>query len=318
MFFIKKLITPFLLPPGIFVIAAAGFGALVFKRTRRGAWACFAFSALMWICSTAPFADFVFYGIENAYAVPYDLKADAVVVLGGGVLENFPAVSAADSAIGPRQASVSAAERLQPSSLARLSAAAEVYRKTHLPVLVSGGSPFLNDSEAAAGKLYLVESGVPPEAVITEENARDTYENAVFSKKICDEKGYKKILLLTSAYHMRRAVLSFKKAGFGQIVPLPVARVTRPGRRYYFKDYLPGSGDPAKALNERLGLLFYRMQFFISAADSARGRGNRDAVNPFPTAEGTPRAVSPPVANLPERVPPRPPEADSVTAGQKR
>lgn len=247
MFFIKKFITPFLLPPGIFVIAAAIFGALIFKRTRRGAWACFAFSGLMWICSTAPFADFIFYGIENAYAVPYDLKADAVVVLGGGILENFPAVSAG--------------ERLQSSSLARLSAAAEVYRKTRLPVLISGGSPFLKDSEAAVAKLYLVESGVPPGAVITEENARDTYENAVFSKKICDEKGYKKILLLTSAYHMRRAVLSFKKAGFSQIVPLPVARVTRPGRRYYFKDYLPGSGDPAKALNERLGLLFYWLYY---------------------------------------------------------
>lgn len=247
MFFIKKLLTPFLLPPGIFVLAAAVFGALIFKRTKRGACACFAFSALMWICSTAPFTDFIFYGLENTYAVPYDLKADAVVVLGGGVLENFPAVSTG--------------ERLTPSSLARFSAAAEVYRKTHLPVLVSGGAVFAKDSEAAVAKLYLIESGVPPEAVFTEENSRDTRENALFSKKICDKKGYKKILLLTSAYHMRRAVFLFRKAGFGQIVPLPVARVTRPGRRYYFRDYLPGSGDPAKALTEWFGLVFYRLAY---------------------------------------------------------
>ena len=255
------------MPPGIFVIAAAIFGARLFKRTRSGAWSCFVMAALLWICSTAPFADCIFYGLENAYPVPYDLKADAVVVLGGGVLENFPAVSAADgarpddNARGLRQSSVSAGERLLPSSLARLSAAAEVYRKTRLPVLISGGAVFAKDSEAAAGKLYLVESGVPPGAVLTEENARDTYESAVFSKKICDAKGYKKILLLTSAYHIRRAVLSFKKAGFAQIVPLPVARITRPGRRYYFKDYLPGSGDPAKALNEWIGLLFYRLYY---------------------------------------------------------
>jgi len=42
-----------------------------------------------------------------------------------------------------------------------------------------------------------------------------------------------------------------------------------------------------------------------SVADSARGRGNHGVVNPFPTAEGTPRAVSPPVANPREGVPPR-------------
>ena len=250
MFFIKKLITPFLLPPGIFVLASAFCGALVFKRTRRGACACFAFSALMWICSTAPFSDLVFYGLENAYAVPYDLKADAVVVLGGGVLQNFPAVSAG--------------ERLSSSSLARLSAAAAVYRKTRLPVLVSGGAVFARDSEAAAARLYLIESGVPPGAVFTEEKSRDTSENALFLKKICDEKGYKKILLLTSAYHMRRAVFLFKKAGFGQIVPLPVAREQRPGRKYYFKDYLPGSGNPAKALNEWMGLVFYRLVYLTS------------------------------------------------------
>ncbi|MCX5786878.1 MAG: YdcF family protein [Elusimicrobia bacterium] len=245
MFFIKKLITPFLLPPGIFVVAVAVLGVAQFKRTRRAAWACFALAGLMWLCSSAPFEDLCFAGLENAYTVPTDLKADAVVVLGGGIYDNSPAVSTG--------------ERLLPSSLARMSAAAEVYRKTHLPLLVSGGAPFSSGSEAAADKLYLVESGVPPGAVFTEESSRDTRENALFSKKICDEKGYKKILLLTSAYHMRRAVFLFKKAGFAQIVPLPVARQSRQGRKYHFNDYLPGSGKPAKALNEWFGLVFYRL-----------------------------------------------------------
>ena len=245
MFFIKKLITPFLLPPGIFVVAAFILGVWLLKRARRASWACFALAGLMWFCSSAPFEDLCFSGLENAYVVPADLRADVVVVLGGGIYADSP--------------SVSSGERLSPSSLARMSAAAEVYRKTHLPLLVSGGAPFGDDPEAAAYKLYLVESGVPPGAVVTEERSRDTRENALFSKKICDEKGYKKILLLTSAYHMRRAVFLFKKAGFTQIVPLPVARQVRRGRKYHYNDFLPGPGIPGKALNEWFGLVFYRL-----------------------------------------------------------
>ncbi|HAH31750.1 MAG TPA: hypothetical protein DCL44_05490 [Elusimicrobia bacterium] len=245
MFFIKKLIIPFLLPPGFFVLVAVVLGFAQFKKARRAACACFALAGMMWVCSTASFSDFALSGLENSYPAPSDLKADALVVLCGGVYENIPAVSAG--------------ERLKPSALARLSAAAAVYRKTRLPILVSGGSPFSKDPEAAVGKLYLVESGVPPEAVFTEESSRDTRENSLFSKKICDEKGYKKILLLTSAYHMRRAVFLFKKAGFAQIVPLPVARESGAERKYYFKDYLPGSGGLGKALNEWFGLAFYRL-----------------------------------------------------------
>jgi len=247
MFFVKKIITPFLLPPGIFVLAVFILGAWLFRRVRRGAWACFAIAGLMWLSSSAPFADLLSYRLESAYSPPADLKADVLVVLGGGIYNNRPAVSAG--------------ERLKPAALARLSAAAEVYRKTRLPILVTGGSPFSKDSEASAAKLYLIESGVAPEAVLTEENSRDTRENAVFSKKICDEKGYKKILLLTSAYHMRRAVFLFKKAGFTGIVPFPVANETRRPRKYYLSDYLPGSGNPGRPLNEWFGLVFYRLAY---------------------------------------------------------
>ena len=248
MFFIKKLITPFLLPPGVFVVLSAAAGLFLLKRSKRAALTFFAMAGLIWLSSIAPVSDFLFIGLENAGSAGGDLKADAVVVLCGGIVESVPEVSAG--------------ERLTAASLERLSAAAEVYRKARLPIIVSGGSPFsAGSSEAAAGKLYLIECGVPAGEVITEERARDTRESAVLTKEICDEKGYGKILLLTSAYHMRRAMLSFKSAGFAGVRPLPVARVYAPGRRYIFKDYLPGSGKTEKALSEWFGLLFYKAYY---------------------------------------------------------
>ena len=65
-------------------------------------------------------------------------------------------------------------------------------------------------------------------------------------------------------------------------------------------DFLCGA-DPRALVSE----LTLKLGGRFSVADGAIGRGNHSVVNPFPTAEGTPRAVSPPVANPQEGVPPR-------------
>lgn len=84
-------------------------------------------------------------------------------------------------------------------------------------ILVSGGSGSLMQTEyteAEAIKEVLLLSGIPQNRIFLEDESRNTHENAVNSAKVLNEifPG-KKYLLITSAFHMRRARASFEKAG---------------------------------------------------------------------------------------------------------
>ena len=248
MFIFKKVAAAFLLPPGLFVAALAWLAFYLRRRSRSAAFVCLALAAAMWGYSTKVFADFVLRPLEYAYAVPDAPGGDVIVVLCAGVR------------VPP--AYFSAGEALDNGTLERAVAAVLLHKKTRLPIIVSGGAPFSTRPEALAAGEYLREAGVSPGSIITEEAARDTYENAVFTRKLCLEKGYKKVILLTSAVHMPRAVLSFRGAGFSDLVPFPVNRISVPGEKRFFRDYLPGNGGGAgRALNEYLGLVFYRLYY---------------------------------------------------------
>lgn len=84
-------------------------------------------------------------------------------------------------------------------------------------LMISGGSGRMvgkEYSEAPAIKQFLLRIGVPEEDIIIEGDSRNTFENALFSKKILDEKfPNANCLLLTSAVHMRRSKACFNKVG---------------------------------------------------------------------------------------------------------
>ena len=246
MFIFKKLITPFILPPGIFIVALVCTAVYLRRRSRAGAIVCAVLAAAMWVSSTKVFSDALLRPLEYKYSAPAAPAGDVIVVLGGGAYD-------ADEVY-------SAGERLQPGSLERVSAAALLQKRTKLPVIVSGGVVFSSIAEADAAGACLEELGVPAKAIIREVAARDTYENAVFTRRICGERGYEKIILLTSASHMPRSVYLYKKAGFTDIVPFPVTRTAGKNAKRSFHDYLPGNFySAARALNEYFGLLFYRL-----------------------------------------------------------
>ncbi|MEI7481081.1 MAG: YdcF family protein [Elusimicrobiota bacterium] len=248
MFLFKKLLTPFLLPPGIFSVLALCMAVLRFRKDRKQALVWAGFALLIWGASITPIEDFALTKLEYAYLPPSELKADAVVLLGGGIREGAP------EPFGIPE--------LSCVSLERALVASRIYHRYKLPVIVTGGALFSSGSEAVAIKKQLISLGVPRENIFTEEFARDTRENAVFSKKICDEKGYTKIAIVTSAYHMRRAVWSFKNAGFKDAVPYPAAYKTSKLAKYYYVDFLPGSLEHLRiAMQECLGLVFYKISY---------------------------------------------------------
>ena len=89
-------------------------------------------------------------------------------------------------------------------------------------IVISGGNPYLTRKErpeAGFLKEYLLLLGIPAEDLFTEEKSRNTRENAVNTADLFDRNGWeKRIILVTSAFHSRRAILAFEQAGF-TVVP---------------------------------------------------------------------------------------------------
>jgi len=98
----------------------------------------------------------------------------------------------------------------------RVSEAARQYRQGAAPVLIAcgGTTPGHTVSETDVMFDLLVREGVPQEAIIKENESQDTIGNMRFAaKKLGGAKG-KRVLVVTSDYHTRRAVMTAWRAGF--------------------------------------------------------------------------------------------------------
>jgi uncharacterized SAM-binding protein YcdF (DUF218 family) len=104
---------------------------------------------------------------------------------------------------------------LDVHSHSRCQCAAEMFRKGKpCPVLVTGGRPTPEvPACSAVMRDYLVELGVPSANIVVEDYSSDTYENAVEARRILDERGMHRVLLITDASHLPRAVGCFRKQG---------------------------------------------------------------------------------------------------------
>jgi uncharacterized SAM-binding protein YcdF (DUF218 family) len=85
-------------------------------------------------------------------------------------------------------------------------------------ILISGGSGRLIDIEEREADKFreaMMLMGVPDSAIITENETRNTHESAVVVKEMLDSLGYSagNCLLITSAFHMRRSLACYEKAG---------------------------------------------------------------------------------------------------------
>lgn len=89
-------------------------------------------------------------------------------------------------------------------------------------IVVTGGSGSLinrNVSEAGNIKKLLVISGVPQSIIVLEQKSRNTHENALFTKNLLSGQNINtgRLLLITSAYHMPRALACFAKQGLAPV-----------------------------------------------------------------------------------------------------
>ena len=79
--------------------------------------------------------------------------------------------------------------------------------------------------EAEVMRALAVANGVPPDAIVLEQRAANTYDNVIYCAAILDAHAWRKILLVSSPYHMRRAVLTWHRAApHIAVTPTPVAQ----------------------------------------------------------------------------------------------
>ena len=127
----------------------------------------------------------------------------------------------------------------------------ELYRSGKIErILITGGSGRLvreSPKEADQTKSFLLKLGVPEADILTENESRNTWENAKFTEAYLTEKSLRneRLLLITSAWHMPRALNAFHAAGLTEVTPFSVdflseelqpapANVFLPNARFFF------------------------------------------------------------------------------------
>jgi uncharacterized SAM-binding protein YcdF (DUF218 family) len=236
--------------PGNVLLALLCLGVVaLFAGRRRLGGALVAAVALLELAVTLlPVGSWLLLPLENRFPIPtLPAHVDGIVVLGGSI---DPVISAA---------------RHQPiltDSAERLFAFVALARRyPDAKLLFTGGSAALvdtTDREADVARAVLGALGLDLERVAFERESRNTYENAIDSKRMADPKPGETWVLITSAYHMPRAVGCFRAQGW-PVTPYPVDYGTAPGGNPPALTLLGGLDEVHWALREWIGLAFYAL-----------------------------------------------------------
>jgi len=227
--------------------------ALLWTRWKRAGRLLIAVTALFALfASTVPAGPWMIGELEERFPVPHTLPetVDGIVVLGGGAI--VPAVSAARG----RVVVGAAAERV-------FGAAELAARYPWARVIFTAGSGSLlvpDEKEADHIAPLFAKLGVTAGRLILENRARNTYENARYSREVAAPAAGESWILVTSAFHMPRAVGCFRAVGW-EVIPYPVAHMTAGRGRTPPLGFNPQAGLRwlGLAVHEWLGLVAYRL-----------------------------------------------------------
>lgn len=252
MFFVLSKVLAFALSPflWVFVLLLYSFKTKVEGRAKRLR---IVAVVVLYLCSNNFVVDELYRAWEPV-TEDHDLlttKYDGAIVLGG--------LGSIDERLGKINFSYGGDRLFQTLRL---------YKSGRLDrIIFTGGSgsvEFPSHREGIYVYKYLRALQIPDSDLVIESNSKNTYENAVFTKKMVDSLHLKQhFLLVTSAAHMPRAMAVFKKAGFTDITPYVTNRLS--GERRFTPDHLliPEPGAAAALnwlLHEWLGYLVYKLK----------------------------------------------------------
>jgi len=252
MLILSKLLPLLVLPPGICLLLALA-GLLLRRR-----WLIWLSVLLLWLLSMPVIGDSFLLQIEKPYRpVPVQQvePADAIVVLSGMMLQGdgLPLGEWGEAAD-------------------RFDGGIALYKAGKAPLLVftRGHLPWQTESipegELLARRARL--RGVPAASIRLTSNAANTAQEAVAAARLLGKTSgeTKRIILVTSAFHMQRAVGIFRVSGF-EVEPYPVDfRVTGSKKHTTLIDFFPnadGLANSSIALREMIGRQVYRNGRFL-------------------------------------------------------
>jgi uncharacterized SAM-binding protein YcdF (DUF218 family) len=158
--------------------------------------------------------------------------ADAIVVFAGGVGESGKAGGGYQE---------------------RVKQAVDLYHARQAPRMIFSSGFVFAFSESEIMKSLAVSLGVPAKAITLENKAANTYENVVFVNEILHRNGWRTILLVSSPYHMRRALWTFKKvAPEIRAISTPV-----PQSQFYQHDWRSTLEHIGGIMHEYLAIAYY-------------------------------------------------------------
>jgi uncharacterized SAM-binding protein YcdF (DUF218 family) len=251
-FVLSKVLGFFALPSNFLItIGLAGLILLCTRFTRLASWLIVTSIVLLAIAGLSPLGNALMVPLEQRFPPwnPSHGAPDGIVVLGGSL---SPEISAARNAVALNEAAE------------RITVAVELARRyPDARIVFSGGNAALireGGIEAAFAVQEFEALGIPHERIIAEEQSRNTVENAVFSRLIAQPKPGERWLLVTSAYHMPRAMGVFRAAGF-PVEAYPVDWRTRGpiDATEPFVSLGDGLRRTDTAVREWVGLVAYRL-----------------------------------------------------------
>ena len=197
-------------------------------------------------------AELIFTGLQTHPPLtrqqPPSDRAQAIVVLGAGRYRNAPEYGSDTASL---------------RTLGRLRYAAKLARETGLPVIPSGGNPGGKGlTEAGIANVILRQDyGIP--ALHTEEQSRNTWENARQISRLMQTLEISRVILVTDAAHMPRALYAFQRHGVTPI-PAPINfEYLEERERPFYERVIPSKTaamNIALGLHEYLGRLWYSLK----------------------------------------------------------
>jgi len=258
LFFVKKVVSAFLMPlpfGGLLLLLA---GVLFFRKHKTAAKALLIAVLMIWyVLSIAPTAQWLAGSLEYKYSKYENQGVNFVLVLGGYHRsdERLPLSSL-----------------LSQTSLMRLMEGIRIYKlNSGSKLLLSGYRGRDEISNAYAMKLVANSLGVPDKDIILAEQVKDTAEEAEHWVNVVQNRPF---ALVTSAIHMRRSVYLFEEAFQKQLsvespldeqllIPAPTAFSGSGKQGFYWKSWFPSANnlsDVKAAWHEYLGLVWAKLQ----------------------------------------------------------
>jgi len=260
--FLSKFLPPFVYPVGLVTLLVA---AALFLRKHPGWQRAVLIGALavLFLGGNRWVSYSLTKNLEWKHLPPAEMpKAEVIVLLGGGTEPPEPPRPMVElNGAGDRI--VYAAYLYQQGKADR--------------ILISGGTTWMTGqtSNPAADMGALLDLlGVPEERLLLQGRSQNTYEDALYSCEMLKEMGVQRILLVTSASHMPRALALFEKQGM-QVTPAPVDfKVTQKGwddlrsgslanRLIYLMPNASDLGLTTNSLKEYIGMWVYRLRGWL-------------------------------------------------------